>query len=98
MKLLASLAGTLAGAATVIVLNQVIRKINPALANTQKGANSLHNDRTIKQKLMVTAVYVAGSLVATAVTRRLKKSTKKSIVSPYNPPEQAYKPILDIIV
>lgn len=170
MKLLASLAGGFAGAVTVTLLHEVIRKIDPSaprmdlvgkavtgklmhkagkhiptsnkvyatslasslMANTlyyslaglgQKnllsvgsmlgltagagavtlpaklGFNGIHGRNTSKRKWMTLALYMIGGLVAAAVTRRLeKRRNKKHLVSPYNPPEQAYKPILDIMV
>ena len=169
MKLLASLAGGLAGAVTVTLLHEMIRKIDPSaprmdlvgkavteklmhkagqhpgenqlyatslagsiMANTlyyslaglghknllsvgsmlgltagagavalpgKLGLNGIHSSGSRKRKWMTMALYVAGGLVAAAVTRRLeKRRNNKHIVSPYNPPEQAYKPILDIMV
>ena len=170
MKLLASLVGGLAGAVTVTLLHEIIRKINPSaprmdlvgkvvteklmqkagkpgstsnkiyatslagslMANTlyyslaglgQKnllsmgsmlgltagagaltlpaklGLNGIHSSNTSKRKWMTLALYMAGGLVAAAVTRSIeKRKNKKHLVSPYNPPEQAYKPILDIMV
>lgn len=170
MKLLASLAGGLAGAVTVTLLHEVIRKIDPSaprmdlvgkavteklmqkagkhiptsnklyatslagsiMANTlyyslaglghknllsigsmlgltagagavtlpaKLGLNGIHSSGTSKRRWMTLALYMTGGLVAAAVTRRLeKRRNKKHLVSPYNPPEQAYKPILDIMV
>lgn len=169
MKLLASLAGGLAGAVTVTVLHELIRKVDPSSprmdlvgkAVTEKlmqkagqpspsrnqlyatslagsiianalyyslaglghknllslgsmlgitagagavtlpgklGWNGIHSSGTTKRKWMTIALYVAGGLVAAAVTRRLERDKNNHLVSPYNPPEQAYKPILDIIV
>lgn len=170
MKLLASLAGGLAGAVTVTLLHEIIRKIDPSAprmdlvgkAVTEKlmhkagqhvpeagqlyatslagsimanalyyslaglghrsplsvgsmlgltagagavtlpgklGLNGVHSSGSKKRKWMTMALYFAGGLVAAAVTRSIENHRKpKHIVSPYNPPEQAYKPILDIMV
>jgi len=62
------------------------------------GLNGIHSSGSMKRKWMTMALYFTGGLVAAAVTRRIEKRRNKHIVSPYNPPEQAYKPILDIIV
>jgi hypothetical protein len=62
------------------------------------GLNGVHSSGSMKRKWMTMALYLTGGLVAAAVTRRIEKRRNKHIVSPYNPPEQAYKPILDIIV
>jgi hypothetical protein len=167
MKLLASLAGGLAGAVTVTLLHEVIRKVDPSaprmdlvgkavteklmhkvgqkaprnlyatslagsiMANTlyyslaglgpknalsigsmlgltagagavtlpgKLGLNGVHSNGSLKRKWMTMALYMAGGLVAAAVARQIEKRKNKRLVSPYNPPEQAYKPILDIIV
>jgi len=167
MKLLASLAGGLAGAVTITLLHEIIRKIDPSaprmdlvgkavteklmhkagqhpgkkqlyassvagsiMANTlyyslaglghkplsvgsmlgltagagavalpaKLGLNGAHSNGSMKRKWITMALYLTGGLVAAAVTRRIEKRRNKHIVSPYNPPEQAYKPILDIIV
>ena len=168
MKLLASLVGGLAGAVTITLLHEIIRKFDPSaprmdlvgkavteklmhkagqhpgkkqlyasslvgsiMANTlyyslaglgakspvsvgsmlgltagagavtlpsKLGLNGVHSSGSTKRKWMTMALYVTGGLVAAAVTRRIEKRQNKHIVSPYNPPEQAYKPILDIIV
>jgi hypothetical protein len=168
MKLLASLAGGLAGAVTVTILHEIIRKIDPSaprmdlvgkavteklmhragqqsmgkkqlyasslagsiMANTlyyslaglghkplsvgsmlgltagagavtlpgKLGLNGMHGSGSMKRKWMTMALYFTGGLVAAAVTRQIERRQKRHLVSPYNPPEQAYKPILDIIV
>jgi hypothetical protein len=169
MKLLASLVGGLAGAVTVTILHETIRKIDPKaprmdlvgkkaigklmnmagnqhpsdnqlyatslagsiMANTlyyslaglgykspvsigsvlgvaagagavtlphKLGLNGVHSSDTNKKKWITMGLYLVGGLVAAAVTRRIEKRAKKQLVSPYNPPEQAYKPILDIMV
>jgi hypothetical protein len=169
MKLLASLAGGLAGAVTVTLLHEMIRKVDPSaprmdlvgkhvteklmhkagkpspgenqlyatslagsiMANTlyyslaglghknllsvgsmlgltagagavalpgKLGLNGIHSSGSTKRKWITMALYLAGGLVAAAVTRGIEKRKNKHIVSPYNPPEQAYKPILDIMV
>ena len=169
MKLLASLAGGLAGAVTITLLHEIIRKIDPSaprmdlvgkkvteklmhkagqpspgkkqlyasslagsiMANTlyyslaglgaksplsvgsmlgltagagavtlpsKLGLNGVHSSGSTKRKWMTMALYITGGLVAAAVTRKIERRRNKHIVSPYNPPEQAYKPILDIIV
>jgi len=105
MKLLASLAGGLAGAATVAILNAVVRKIDPTMPKVGVAAklagNKLVNNvlqRSNKAKALSIASYVVGGLVANAVSHHIEKRKAKQLVSPYNPTEQAYKPILDIVV
>lgn len=105
MKLLASIAGGLAGAATVAVLNAVVRRVDPTMPKVGIAAklagNKLINNtllRSKKAKIMTAAVYIVGGLVANAVTHRMEKRKAKQSVSPYTPPEHAYKPILDIVV
>lgn len=169
MKLLASLAGGLAGAITVTILHEVIRKIDPSaprldlvgekatqklvqktgyhpptgnklyatslagsiLANTlsyslagisgkrplsvgtimgatmgfgavtlpgKLGLNGTHTSRDQKKKWMTIILYIAGGLVASSVARRIEKRKKKQKVSPYKAPDEAWKPVLDIVV
>lgn len=173
MKVLASLAGGLAGAITVTILHEMFRKVNPSaprldrlgetatqkltkltgatppegnslystsmagslLANTltyslagitgkrplsagtllgaamgwgavklppKMGLNRDFSAGTTKKKWTTMALYVVGGLVASAVTRSMKKralSNKiKEKVSPYKSPEEAWKPVLDIVV
>jgi len=174
MKVLASLAGGLAGAITVTVLHEMFRKVNPSsaprlnklgeqatqklakisgshlpegnklystsmagsiLANTltyslagltgkrpfsagtllgaamgwgavklppKMGLKSQYSAGSPTKRWTTLALYIAGGLVASAVTRSLKKRTgrKKNadIVSPYKSPDEAWKPVLDIVV
>lgn len=169
MKVLASLAGGLAGAVTVTILHELIRKIDPSaprldlvgqkateklvqrtghkpptgnnlyatslagsiLANTlsyslagisgkrplsvgtimgatmglsavtlpgKLGLNGHHVKNDQRKKWMTVVLYIAGGLVASAVARQVEKRKKKRIVSPYKAPDEAWKPVLDIIV
>lgn len=169
MKVLASLAGGLAGAITVTVLHELIRKVDPSaprldlvgqkateklvqktghtpptgnslyatslagsiLANTlsyslagmsgkrplsfgtimgatmglsavtlpnKLGLNGHHVKSDQRKKWMTVLLYIAGGLVASAVARQVEKRKKKRIVSPYKAPDEAWKPVLDIIV
>ena len=169
MKVLASLAGGLAGAITVTLLHEVIRKIDPSaprldlvgqkateklvqrtghkpptgnnlyatslagslIANTlsyslagmsgkplsvrtlmsgatmglgavtlpdKLGLNGHHVKDDQRKKWMTVMLYIAGGLVASAVARRVEKRKKKRIVSPYKAPDEAWKPVLDIMV
>jgi len=169
MKVLASLAGGLAGAITVTLLHEVIRKIDPSaprldlvgekatekliqkagktppvgnklyatslagslLANTlsyslagisgkrplsvgtimgatmglsavtmpnKLGLNGHHVANESKKKWMTIVLYIAGGLVASAVAHQIEKRKKKRIVSPYKAPDEAWKPVLDIVV
>lgn len=169
MKVLASLAGGLAGAITVTILHEVIRKIDPSaprldlvgqkateklaqkvgyksptgnslyatslagsiLANTltysfaglsgkrplsfgtvmgatmglsavtlphKLGLNGTHTSNAQRHKWVTMILYIAGGLVASAVAHQVEKRKKKRIVSPYKAPDEAWKPVLDIIV
>jgi hypothetical protein len=169
MKVLASLAGGLAGAITVTLLHEVIRKIDPSaprldlvgqkateklaqktgykpptgnnlyatslagsiLANTlsyslaglggkrplsvgtimgatmglsavalpdKLGLNGHHVKDDQRKKWITMILYIAGGLVASAVARQVEKRKKKRIVSPYKAPDEAWKPVLDIMV
>jgi hypothetical protein len=44
------------------------------------------------------AVAITVKIVSAAVTRWLDKRKKQSTVSPYNPPVESYKPVVDITV
>jgi hypothetical protein len=169
MKVLASLAGGLAGAITVTILHELIRKVDPSaprldlvgqkateklvqktgykpptgnnlyatslagslLANTltyslagmsgkrplsfgtvmgatmglsavtlphKLGLNGSHGKNEQRKKWMTMILYIAGGLVASAVARQVEKRKKKRIVSPYKAPDEAWKPVLDIMV
>ena len=169
MKVLASLAGGLAGAITVTLLHEVVRKLDPSasrldlvgekatqklvqkagkippsgnkvyatslagslLANTltyslagisgkrplsvgtimgatmgisavtlphKLGLNGHYAANESRKKWMTIVLYIAGGLVASAVARRIEKRKKKPIVSPYKSPDEAWKPVLDIMV
>ena len=172
MKVLASLAGGLAGAITVTLLHEVFRNVNPKtaprlnklgeqatekltqlsgsnppkgkdlystsmagsiLANTltyslagitgkkplsvgtllgaamgwgavklppKMGLKSKFSAGSNKRKIGTVLLYIAGGLVASAVTRNLKKKAekKKPIVSSNKSPDEAWKPVLDIVV
>jgi hypothetical protein len=170
MKLLAALAGGLAGAITVTILHELTRKLDPTAPRldlvgesaTQKlaqkagykpptgnslyagslagsiltnalsyslagmsgkrplslgtivgaamgwsalklpkklGLRSIHTDGSTKRRWLTMALYITGGLVASAVSRRIeKKRRQKPIVSPYKSPDEAWKPVLDIVV
>jgi hypothetical protein len=169
MKVLASLAGGVAGAITVTILHELVRKIDPSaprldlvgqkateklalktgykpptgnnlyatslagsiIANTltyslagmsgkrplsfgtimgatmglsavtlpnKLGLNGSHAQQSQRKKWMTMVLYIAGGLVASAVARQVEKRKKKRIVSPYKAPDEAWKPVLDIMV
>jgi len=66
------------------------------------GLNSEYSAGTTKKKWTTMALYVVGGLVASAVTRSLKKRDLarkiKDKVSPYKTPDESYKPVRDILV
>jgi hypothetical protein len=171
MKVLASLVGGLAGAITVTILHELVRKVDPSaprldlvgqkateklvqktgykpptgnnlyatslagsiLANTLTyslagmsgkrplsfgtimgatmglsavtlphklglNGNGTHVQHSQRKKWMTMILYIAGGLVASAVARQVEKRKKKRIVSPYKAPDEAWKPVLDIMV
>jgi hypothetical protein len=63
------------------------------------GLSNVHTDGSSKRRWLTVALYITGGLVASAVTRRLeKKRQQRHIVSPYKSPDEAWKPVLDIVV
>ncbi len=44
------------------------------------------------------AVAITIRIIQVAVTRWLERRKKQSAVSPYNPPVESYKPVVDITV
>jgi hypothetical protein len=48
--------------------------------------------------LLILGSALAGGLVSVAIIRWLEHRKKQSIVSPYNPPVESYKPVVDITV
>lgn len=85
MKLKSSLAGGLAGAITVIVIHQVL--------------NSATKRRKWKKgQWMIAGVDLAAGLVSAAVMHCLENRKRKPVVSPFNPPVESYKPVVDITV
>lgn len=44
------------------------------------------------------AVAITVRIIQAAVTRWLEHRKKQSLVSPYNPPQESYKPVVDITV
>jgi hypothetical protein len=170
MKLLTSLAGGLAGAISVTILHELLRKVDPSaprldllgeqatarlmektghpasgnhhlrtsalvgdiisntlyysLAGTRVkkavstggmlglgagigalklpqaiGLNGAHTNLTTKRRWLTVGLYVAGGLIAAAVTKWLEnKSSKKTMVARTKVPDEAYKPVLDITV
>jgi hypothetical protein len=52
-----------------------------------------------KHKWVTIALYLAGGLVSAMVIRWMERRNSRSqLVSPYNPPMESYKPVIDITV
>lgn len=92
MKMIPGIAGGLAGAIAV----KLIRK---AMRSSRKTAhlNGSHK-KTGSGTLVNIGLGVAGLLVSAAISRWIENHYKQSLVSPYNPPAESYKPVMDITV
>jgi hypothetical protein len=63
------------------------------------GLSGQHSNGSSKRRWITMALYITGGLVASAISRRIeKKHRQKPLVSPYKAPDEAWKPVLDIVV
>ena len=60
--------------------------------------NGSHTEMAKSRKWLTVGLYLAGGLVSAAVAKWLENRRKQSLVSPYNPPVESYKPVVDITV
>lgn len=82
--------GTLVGAAMGFSAVKLPKKL---------GLSRDYTDGSSKRRWLTMALYITGGLVASAVSRSIEKRRKrKPLVSPYKAPDQAWKPVLDIVV
>ncbi|NII24485.1 hypothetical protein HB364_05315 [Pseudoflavitalea sp. X16] len=95
MKLLTSLAGGLAGAISVTILHELVRKIDPSAPRPGRlGERD-------KRRWLTVGLNVAGGLIAVGVTKWLeRRASEKQRPRPARilAPNEAYKPVLDITV
>ena len=60
--------------------------------------NGAATDAGKKHKWVTIALYLAGGLVSAMVIRWMDRRSRSQLVSPYNPPMESYKPVIDITV
>ena len=99
MKLFSSIVSGLAGVVTVKIIQAVVRN-RKSLAQKAglNGKVGQHEQASKSGKWMTIGLYLAGAVVSAALARWLENRDQQSTVSPFNPPIESYKPVIDITV